>query len=158
MMRIRVGHAHSYRVTMPYMPLRNALSAVRSYHTADENTRLLLELHSEALALQGSQSGLFLFAKGLELAQLMLPGRNDPARQNALPLTARESLRQSFHWLYGVANQRLEIRHVVTKNKKNLHPRLSLSERADFLHDADLVIRGVVERELGIPVATVGWG
>jgi hypothetical protein len=138
---------------MPYMPLRNALSAVRSYLTANENTRLLLDFHSEALALPGSQSGLFLFAKGLELARLMLPGRDDSARENALPLTARKSLRQSLHWLYGIANLRLEIGHVV--NKSTLLPRLNTSERADFLHDADLVIRGVVERELGIPVAIV---
>jgi hypothetical protein len=151
--RIRVGRASSYRVTMPYMPLRNALSAVRSYLTANENTRLLLDFHSEALALPGSQSGLFLFAKGLELARLMLPGRDDSARENALPLTARKSLRQSLHWLYGIANLRLEIGHVV--NKSTLLPRLNTSERADFLHDADLVIRGVVERELGIPVAIV---
>jgi hypothetical protein len=139
---------------MPYMPLRNALSAARSYLTANENTRLLLDFHSQALALPGSQPGLFLFAKGLELARLMLPGRDDKTRENALPLKVRDSLRQSLHWLYGIANLRLEIRHVVSK-KHNLLPRLSQSECADFLHDADLVIRGVVEMELGIPVAIV---
>jgi hypothetical protein len=31
-----------------------------------------------------------------------------------------------------------------------LLPKLSPQESADFEHDADLVIRGVVERELGI--------
>jgi hypothetical protein len=105
------------------------------------------------MAQPGSQSGLFLFAKALELARFMIPGRDDKARETALPLRARESLRQSLHWLYGIANRRLEIRHVVGEN--NLLPRLSRSERADFLHDADLVVRGVVERELGIQVAIV---
>ena len=135
------------------MPLRDALSAVRAHLTANESTRLLLGLHSEAMAQPGSQSGLFLFAKALELARFMIPGRDDKARETALPLRARESLRQSLHWLYGIANRRLEIRHVVGEN--NLLPRLSRSERADFLHDADLVVRGVVERELGIQVAIV---
>jgi len=143
----------AYSITMPYMPVRNALSAVRAYLTANETTRVLLELNSEAMALPGSQSGLFLFAKGLDLARLVLPGRDDKARENALAERAQRSLRQSLHWLYGIANRRLEIRHVV--GNKNLLPRLSPSERADYLHDADLVIRGVVERELGIPVAIV---
>src|ERR1035438_3702915 len=99
-LRFRGGRASSYRVIMPYMPLRNALSAARSYLTANENTRLLLDFHSQALALPGSQPGLFLFAKGLELARLMLPGRDDKTRENALPLKVRDSLRQSLHWLY----------------------------------------------------------
>jgi hypothetical protein len=152
---LRFGRPSSLSLTMPCMPLRDALSAVRAHLTANESTRLLLELHSEAMALPGSQAGLFLFAKALELARFMLPGRDDKAREAALPLRAREALRQPIHWLYGIANRRLEIRHVLSKDKSSLLPQLSRPERADFLHDADLVIRGVVERELGIRVTIV---
>jgi hypothetical protein len=47
-----------------------------------------------------------------------------------------------------MSNERLETRHVASKGK--LLPKMSATERADFIHDADLVIRGVVEKELGI--------
>jgi len=109
------------------------------------------------MALPGTESALFLFAKALELARVMLPGHDDKARQAALPLDARGSLRRSLHWLYEIANKRLGIRHVVGGNrkKKSLLPALTQSEHADFLHDSDLVIRGVVERELIIPVIVV---
>jgi hypothetical protein len=150
--KLRFRSRGSYSITLPYMPLRNALSAVPAYRTANAVTRKLLGLHAEAMAQPGTDSGLFLLAKALELARVMLPGRDDKARQAVLPLDARTSLRRSLHWLYGIANDRLEIRHVVSKSTKSLLPQLNQAERADFLHDADLVIRGVVDRELGIPV------
>lgn len=154
-MKVRLGPASPYSMTLPYMPLRDALIAVPAYRTANATTRVLLGLHLQAMALPGTESGLFLFAKALELARIMLPGRKDNARQAALPHAARAALRRSLHWLYGIANQRLEIRHVVSKTTKSLLPQLTPSERSDFLHDADLVIRGVVEIALGIPVVVV---
>jgi hypothetical protein len=47
-----------------------------------------------------------------------------------------------------MSNKRLETRHVASKGK--LLPKLSATESPDFVHDADLVIRGVVEKELRI--------
>ncbi|SRR6266446_10264335 len=154
-MRLRFGRASSYSMTLPYLPLRNALIAVPAYRTANATTRALLDLHLQAMALPGTESGLFLLAKALELARVMLPGRDDRAREAVLPLDARRALRRSLHGLYEIANKRRGTRHVVSGKTKSLLPQLTQSEHADFLHDADLVIRGVVERELHIPVVVV---
>ncbi len=142
-----------FSMTMPYLPLQNALAAVRSYRAANAECKVLMSLHFDAMDHPGSQAGLFLYAKALELARAMLPGRTDPKRQAALSADVRSELRQSLHWLYDVANNRLEIRHVVSTG--SLLPKLTSIERRDFLHDADLVIRGVVERELGVRAAIV---
>lgn len=137
-----------YKVVLPYMPFQRALVAVQAYRRANQTTRFLMNLHFGAIDQLGTGAQLFLFAKALELARVMLPGRTDPQREAALSPNVRAALRQSFHWLFDIANNRLEIRHVARGG--NLLPKLSSMESADFVHDADLVIRGVVEKELGI--------
>jgi hypothetical protein len=147
--KIAIGPTISrYEIGLRFMPLQRALDAVRTYRAANENVRALIDLHVDAKNHLGSQSELFLLAKALELARFMLPGRTDPQHQAALPPAVRSELRQSVHWLFDIANHRLEIRHVVSR--RTLLPKLSPTERSDFVHDADLVIRGVVEKELGI--------
>jgi len=49
-----------------------------------------------------------------------------------------------------MSNKRLETRHIASKG--TLLPTMIATERADFIHDADadLVIRGVVEKESGV--------
>jgi hypothetical protein len=145
--------AGGYMMPLPYWPLQDALAAVRAYRSAKDTVRVLINLHHSAMNDLGSESGLFLLAKALELARVMLPGRDDKQRQAILSIDVRNELRQSLHWLYGIANGRLEIRHVV--NKKALLPRLTPKERTDFVKDADLVIRGVIERELRIRLVIV---
>jgi hypothetical protein len=137
-----------YKVVLPYMPLQRALAAVQAYRTANQTTRFLMDLHFGAIDQLGTGAQLFLFAKALELARVMLPGRTDSQGEAALPPAGRAALRRSFHWLFDIANNRLEIRHVARGG--SLLPKLSPAESADFVHDADVVIRGVVERELGI--------
>jgi hypothetical protein len=137
-----------YKVVLPYMPLQLGLAAVEAYRTANQATRFLMNLHFGAIDQLGAGSQLFLFAKALELARVMLPGRTDPQKEAALSPGVRAALHQSFHWLFDIANNRLEIRHVARGG--SLLPKLSPTESADFVHDADVVIRGVVERELGI--------
>jgi hypothetical protein len=138
-----------YRVLIPLLPLQPAIVAVQAYRTANPETRFLMNLHFGAIDQLGTESQLFLFAKALELARLMLPGRRDPQKEASLSPSVRAALRRSFHWLFDIANNRLEIRHVSAKGG-SLLPKLSPTERADFAHDADVVIRGVVEKELGI--------
>ena len=145
--------AGRYLMPLPYWPLQDALAAVLAYRSANDTVRVLIGLHHGAMNQVGSESGLFLFAKALELARVMLPGQNDTQRQSALSTDVRHGLRQSLHWLYGIANGRLEIRHVV--NGKGLLPKLTPTERNDFMKDADLVIRGVTQRELGIRIVIV---
>lgn len=143
-----------YKVRLPYMPLQPALAAVEAYRTANANMRFLVNLHFVAIDQPGTPSQLFLFAKALELVRFMLPGRRDQQKEAALSCDVRAALHQSFHWLFDMANNRLEIRHVA--NGGNLLPKLNPTEHADFVHDADLVIRGVVERELGIVAIAKG--
>ena len=149
-----------YSLSLPFMPLGPALSAVQQYHQTNDTIRTLIDLHLEAIEQRGTQSGLFLFAKALELVRYILPGRDDAKRQAALPPESRNLLKQPLHWLFGIANERFEIRHIVTRQKQNpgLLPRLTQSERQDFLHDSDLVIRGVIQLELGINVAVAHQG
>lgn len=149
-----------YSLSLPYMPLGPALKAVQQYHQTNDTNRTLIDLHLEATEQHGTQSGLFLFAKDLELARYILPGTNDAKRQAALPPESRNLLKQPLHWLFRIANTRFEIRHIVTRQKQGpgLLPRLTQSERQDFLHDSDLVIRGVIQRELGITVAVAQQG
>jgi hypothetical protein len=94
-------------------------------------------------------SQLILYAKGLDLARDMLPGHGNTAKQAALPAKVGAGLRRSLNWLGQMSNKRLETRHVFSEGK--LLPKLSHTEGSDFVHDANLVIRGVVENELGIP-------
>ena len=137
-----------FELTLPYMPLQRALTAVRAYRTANTNTRFLVNLHFGALDQLGTEWQLVLLAKALDLARDMLPGHGDVNKQAALPTGVRAELSRSLKWLSEMSNKRLETRHVASKG--NLLPRMSPAERKDFVHDVDLVIRGVVERELGI--------
>jgi hypothetical protein len=147
---IKINPPGPYKVILPFLPLEPALGAVQAYRTAEPETRFLTDLHFGSIDQLGTESQLFLLAKALELARVMLPGRTDAQKEAALSLGVRAALRRSFHWLFDIANNRLEIRHVANKKGGNLLPKLSPKEREDFAHDADLVIRGVVEKELSI--------
>ena len=139
-----------YKVMLSFMPLQRALVALQAYRTANSNTRFLVNLHFGALDQLGTEWQLVLLAKALDLARDILPGHRNSDKQAALPVRVRTELTRSLDWLGEMSNKRLETRHVASKGE--LLPRLSRAEAIDFVHDADLVIRGVVERELGIAV------
>lgn len=144
-------------MTLPFMPLKPALQAVRAYRASDEVTRLLMDLHTRALKSPGSDTGLFLMAKALELVRKVLPGPHDPDREKALDEDVRSRLRRPFAWLWKIANSRMDVRHVVERHpaKLRLHPKLTTEERRDFLHDVDLVLRAVISKKLGVDLAIV---
>ena len=81
----------------------------------------------------------------------MLPGHGKDKQQAALPAHVSAEFSRSLHWLGETSNHRLETRHA---SHGTLWPNLNLIERRDFIHDADLVIRGVVEKELKIVALT----
>jgi hypothetical protein len=137
-----------YKVTSDSLLLQRAIDAVRAYSTASSETKFLMQIHFAAIDQLGMVSQLILYAKALDLARDMLPGHGDSKKEAALPANVRSALRRSLAWLGEMSNERLETRHVASKRK--LLPRLSATESPDFVHDADLVIRGVVEKELGI--------
>lgn len=145
-MRLKINKGQ-YKVTSDSLLLERAIEAVHAYRAATPETRFLMDLHFAAVDQLGA-SQLVLFAKALDLARDMLPGQGNPKKEAALPLNVRSGLRHSLSWLGEMSNERLETRHIASKGK--LLPRMSAAETTDFIHDADLVIRGVIENELGI--------
>jgi hypothetical protein len=149
----RVRLRQTYLVTLPYLPLNRALTAVRSLRTADEVTRLLVDLHIASLRGRTGTTSMVFLAKALELIRALLPGRSDHERQRHLLPDAQADLRRSLHWLYGIANQRVEVRHVVRDpTRLELHAKLTPEERRDYQFEGDLVARAVISERLRIPL------
>lgn len=136
-------------------PLRSACDALASFRKASSVIRSLIDLHLNALTSTGD-SRLVLFANALELVRDLLPGKDQHKRGDALQPEIRAELSRSFSWLFGMANNRFNIRHVVRNpTGPTLHPPMTREERRDFEHDADLVIRGVIVQHLGIDLSIV---
>jgi len=135
----------------PELPLAKALDVRESYETASDLVRTLIELHYLALTSEVSQARLFFFAKALEIVRELLSGRKDQQKQKWLPVNITSDLHESLHWLFGMANERSDVRHVVQRKvtPPALQPRMSAQEFRSFEHDADLVIRTVVCKKLG---------
>ncbi len=137
-----------YKVTSNSLLLQRAINAVHAYRKASPEAKFLMQIHFAAIDQLGVASQLILYAKAFDLARDLLPGYGNSRKEAALPANVRPGLRQSLSWLGEMSNRRLETRHVASGGK--LLPRMSATESADFVHDADLVIRAVVEKELGI--------
>jgi hypothetical protein len=133
-----------------FMPLEQALRAVRAYRSADEATIRLIRLHYDAMSQLGSESTLLLLSKALELTAALLPGNTRSQKQQSLPAEFRSELRHSLQWLFDIANTRQETRHVVQRGRMDLHPKLTKQEREDFRHDAELVVRGAIGSRLEV--------
>ncbi|HUE89015.1 MAG TPA: hypothetical protein VMO26_23285, partial [Vicinamibacterales bacterium] len=129
----------------PRLPLRNAVEAIHQYRAASSATRTLIELHYQALKSTQGEARLFFLAKGLELVRALLAGRTLKDKEGGLPEAVHRELRRSLGWLYDMANNRIDIRHVILNPQgPELHRPLSDAERSDFRKDADLVLRGFI--------------
>jgi len=150
-----VGRRREWTVG-PHYPLRTAVEALHAYRAATEPVRTLVELDYNAQRVwHGSGNFLFL-AKGLELARAM-SGLTHQQFVADCDSELDGYLRRSAAWLFGIANTRLETRHVVQSPADlELHPRMSDDERRDYKHDASLVLRLVVSEALDIPVVVSG--
>jgi hypothetical protein len=137
-----------YKVTSNVLLLQRAMDAVHAYRAASPEAVFLMQIHLAAIDQLGVPSQFILYAKAFDLARDLLPGHGDSKKVAALPVNVRSALRQSLSWLGEMSNRRLETRHVASGGK--LLPKMSPAEGDDFVHDADLVIRAVVEKELGI--------
>jgi hypothetical protein len=110
-----------------------------------------IDLHYYALKDTTAEAYLFFLAKALELGRKMLPGKRNDEKQRSLANGVGANLRRPLTWLFDMANNRKEIRHVVKKSRTiDLHPGLNAEERRDYLHDADLVLRTIVCQEIGL--------
>lgn len=156
---LSIGRAHlanqqivsRYLVTLPYLPLNASLKAVSSLRAADDVTRFLIELHVASLKdLTGSGAMVFL-SKALEVVRAILPGDSDDQRERGLPQEVQAMMRRRLHWLYGIANQRVEVRHVIRDpSRLEFHPRLTHEEKRDYQSDGDIVVRAIICQRLGI--------
>jgi hypothetical protein len=138
-------------IRLPTWPLKQALKIRDQYRNVTDPICALMELHYQSLTSRDPNSNLFFLAKGLELVRSLLPGDKDSTRQKQLPDEVTRELEQSLDWLFCITNNRYEVRHIVRNPKAALlHPKLTAAERRSFLHDADLIIRGVVALQFGI--------
>jgi hypothetical protein len=128
------------------LPLERGLRIREKYQKAETIIKTLIDFHFESLSSRSMHSSLFLLSKGLEITRAYLPGKSDDEKENNLPPDAKSELRNSYHKLFGLANNRLNTRHAVRRKSEvvELHPELEGSELEDFYHDCDLIIRSVV--------------
>ena len=155
--QMKVGKpSGGFWITTTSMPLKPALAAVKALKATSEETRVLMDYHARALLNLRSEPGLLMFAKGLELARALLPGKSDSQKSRSLPEECRTELRHPLSWLFKMSNERIDLRHVVKKKTPILlHRKLSPDEAKDFEHDADLVLRGTVTTALGIEIVVL---
>ena len=142
-----------------WFPLMPALVARDEYQKAGPPIQALVDIHHQALKSNRGESRLFLFAKALELARKLMPGRTDVEKQKSLHPDAQAKLKQSLHWLFNIANNRYEVRHVVVQVKPDatLHPKMTGKEILEFEHDAELVVKAVVFQRLNLKWPIPHW-
>lgn len=126
------------------------------YLAASDPVHSLIEHHYDSQIASDSHSRLFSLAKGLEIVRAMLPGKSDQQKQSALDSEVVSYLKIGLRDLFIIANNRREVRHIVKKpSSTELHPKLTPQESDAFLHDADVIIRCVVAKELGMPMIAI---
>jgi hypothetical protein len=136
---------------LPRFPLAGALKVRNALNTASNATLALVQLHYGALKSGDSHAQLFLLAKGLELGEKLLPGKNHLEREKAIRTDVQVSLHHSLNWLFDMSNNRFDLRHVVRDPKgPQLHPEMTDSERREFIEDGDLLIRTIICMQMGI--------
>ncbi|HFD31861.1 MAG TPA: hypothetical protein ENJ28_03990 [Gammaproteobacteria bacterium] len=82
----------------------------------------------------------------MEITRAFLPGKNDKEKESYLHPDTQAELRNSYHKLFDLANNRLNTRHAVNHKSDTieLHTKLNGEELDDFYHDFDLISRSVV--------------
>jgi hypothetical protein len=148
-------------IQMPVWPLKRALNILEQYRSTGIATHFLIELHYQSLTSRDTNSQLLFLVKTPELVESLLPGPKQKSdkkqiralKQKQLPDEITRELehgQDTLHWLFDIANNRRETRHIGhNPETASLLPEITTAERRSFFHDADLLIRGVVARQLG---------
>lgn len=145
---------HSW-VILPYAPLDKIVTAYKAYESASPPLRTLVELYHDALQSDG-QAAMFTLAKALELVRAILPARTDQAKMKQLPPEALSDITRDLSWLFTIANNRYEIRHVVKDiTGPHLHQQITFDEKKDFIQNASRIIRATICQAFGIPFVHV---
>jgi hypothetical protein len=147
---VRVGPQQHW-MSMPDYPLRAAARAREAYRVASPPIKALGDLHYAALKALRGDARLFYFANALEVAVTVMPGAKNKAKEQSLRTETRRLLQYSMDWLFNIANNRYNVRHVINKKLGVLHSEMSGEERSAFEHDADLILRDVMCQNLGLP-------
>ena len=149
------SHSVHWRTGVRF-PLATVTKAVLAYETTDPVTRALIRFHYEGCMSATSDGPYFLFAKALDIVRKLLPGQNDNEKEKALDAEVRRTLHHDFHWLFGIANERLETRHPIERGAPaTLHPPIASEEAFAFLRDADTLIRAIVCDRLGLEMILI---
>lgn len=140
-------------VILSYQPLCRLLKAHTAYRKASKPVRTLVKLYFDAID-SNRHASMFIFANALELVRAILPGNNDEKRTKALPQETREAIGKDLTWLFTIANNRLDVRHVVKKDPNDLkiHPKITENEISLFRGNASLIIKSVIEEKLGLSI------
>ena len=141
---------------LPNLPLVTVLRGRSKYLYASDPIHSLIEHHYDAQTASDSHSRLFSLAKGLEIVRAVLPGNSDLEKQSALDPELANSLKLGLHELFNIANNRREVRHIIRNpQSKELHPKITSQESDAFRHDADVITRSVVAKELDMPIISI---
>ena len=146
---------------LAFRPLERALVFRNAYIEAQPAVQDLIWLHAQSYKSGAGQ--LYCLTKALELARAFFPGptssdRTEQMQQEMKTISVEPRLRQSVNWLFEMASNRLDIRHVVVPGSGAVtaHPKLTDAEQRDFVADADLVIRAFVCSRLDVDIILVG--
>lgn len=138
---------------IPELPLKSALNAVEAYESVSEEICALVELHYNAWKSNNLTAKLFFFAKALELAFSILPGKRKNDKEKKLNEEVGDVLCNSLNRLLDISNNRREIRHIVKNpTTTELHTKLSENECSSFCKDVDMIIKFIVCTELNLPL------
>ena len=149
---ISEGHSIHWLI-LPSPPLKRALEARKEYLNLDETKKKLIELHLTALSTSYKDANLFLHAKSLELASKYFPGKNNKDKDKKLDKDLKSYINTSLDSLFNVANNRINIRHVVKNpNGPEIHKEASWDEIKNFRHDCDIIVRYLICKFLKIPM------
>lgn len=146
---------NSHWLSLPFLPLKKVLAVREAYLKAPPVIRDLIELH--VAAHKSDRGNLFFLAKGLELAGAFFgqarADRNSRLQEEMVKIGIASHLTQSVAWLFEMANTRFDVRHVVNGySPVNLHPRMTDSERQDFVYNSDILLRAFICQRLGIEI------
>lgn len=144
---------------VPRLPLEAVLRALEAYYGLDDLHGLLIDYHLSALSAAEEDVSHFLLAKALEIVRKVLEGKSLRNKEAGLPPEVKSRLRRPFQWLYDMSNNRVQTRHPISRDPAaTLNPSFDNEEERDFSHDADVILRFVGSRSLGVPFVHIDRG
>lgn len=151
LLRSPVSSAPLHR-TVDQLPLKQAITLLEAYRDTDIETYTMTERYFAALEAVEYEAHLLFFAQALEVAKELLDGTDKVTKQARLPGAVSTRMKRPLDWLFNMSNSRRQTRHLINKQRSvAVQPEMDDDEIADFQHDADLIVRYVASKRLGVP-------